>query len=335
MQRFCKRPALEMTSTSPPDVRVQTDATPRPQLERPSVYVMLQDQKRATPKRVLIPRTMANLMRVCGKIWQQGDAALEIRSLLNEQGFLIESIRRVAPGSTVYASTIDPAFVRRDPALEKELTPSSPFATPTKSPRDRDSPKAVEDPDPPKSPILFRRSQLKAGALSTARSVNLRELSRKKGASEDSDDNPTTPQSKSASKMVSFLQKTHDASDDEDEATKRRRAERKAKQEGMKSAVTLSDEANLPILQLIEDLVLPQNAPQSLEAVLGKISADRVRFIQTSPDVEDTHLYLWIKKALEQPFLNRGPHQDYHDPVTQVATDFFVRHRFEIGRAHV
>lgn len=43
-------------------------------------------------------------------------------------------------------------------------------------------------------------------------------------------------------------------------------------------------------------------------------------------------MFIWMRSAADQPFLKRHPQQPYHDPVTQIATSFFERHRFHLSK---
>jgi hypothetical protein len=112
--------------------------------------------------------------------------------------------------------------------------------------------------------------------------------------------------------------------DDDDDSA----AADRARLESLKSTVILTDAANLPLLQLLEDLLLPSHAPALLERSLSTISSDRVHFLQTAPPIEDAHLYTWLHSALTQTALPRAPPDSLHDPVSGIASSFLARHRF-------
>jgi hypothetical protein len=290
---------------------------------------------------------MKRLLSLCGKLFQDGDHRAEIRSLLNGKGYVIESIADIAPGSTIYASDVDPDF---EPHLSEAQTATASVVASTPVPRAAS--KTKKHPETPitersrvpifaskqtslelptlttdsleldplgtsKSPLLFRAAQVKPQTSNV--SVNMRQLARKQMSS-DSDGEKPQSHSK-ASKLSKFLQKAHISSDDEDdEETRRRRAERKQQHEMMQSSVSLQNEENIPVQQLIEELIPPQDAPRLLEDALATISRDRVQFIQSGCEYEGQHLALWLKAAANQPFLKRGPQQPYHDRAFRAAS---------------
>jgi hypothetical protein len=84
---------------------------------------------------------------------------------------------------------------------------------------------------------------------------------------------------------------------------------------------------------MLEEIIPPQFAPNNLEAALQKISKDRCKFIQDTSQLEGEQIFIWIRSAADQPFLKRYPQQPYHDPVTQISTSFFERHRFIVSKS--
>jgi hypothetical protein len=132
---------------------------------------------------------------------------------------------------------------------------------------------------------------------------------------------------------MTLARERSDEETDEREIERRRRAERKRHQNSTESSLVLKNEANAPIQQLFEDIVTPADGPRKLEDAIATISRDRVHFIRTSSGSEGEHLALWIRAASDQPFLKRGPQQPHRDPMTQIATAFFERHRFNVGKA--
>jgi hypothetical protein len=301
---------------------------------------------------------MARLLAICTKLFpsQAKGKSTEIQCLLNDNGYVIESITDVQPGSTVYASRIDPDFEYHDPESDsgkrslvisdaikrtkpkpKQLT-YTPIAAPSRVPIVAakkapaiDLPKTLTDAleldaqEDSKAPLLFRASQVKPKTA-----VDLRQLARKQLSSDSEEEKP--PPKSTAAKLTKFLQKAQAGSDDGDDEEVKRRQERKQKQEQMQSCVVLKHDENLAMQQMIEELVTPQDAPRLLETALSVISRDRVYFIQASSQHEGEHLAIWIKAAANQPFLKRGPQQPYHDPLTQIAIAFFERHRFNVGQ---
>jgi hypothetical protein len=177
----------------------------------------------------------------------------------------------------------------------------------------------------PKTPVLFRSSQAKK----SDGKLDVRKLrGGKKSSDSDSDNSPK----KSKVKASSFLKKAKgSSSDEEDERARRRAEEKRHRQMMMKSCVEIENDANLPIQDTIEQFMTPQEAIRNLEEGLSLLSTDREKFIQESFNFEGEQLYLWIKAAADQPLLHRFPQQPYHDPITQIAADFFVRHRFAVG----
>jgi hypothetical protein len=293
-------------------------ATPRPDFARPSVYVKPRDAAHVPAKKVLLPATLRNLLRVCRKVLCDGVTKPEILCVLNDRGFVIERIDDVKPGATLFASTIDPEFELHDP--ETSARQANVISKPK-----------PDSPQPTKLPVLPTAALIKQKTVTPRVSIDLRQLGRKQ-LSSDSDDS-TSPVTYGSQKFTGFLQKVRGSSDDDDAETKRQQEERRKKLEFVKSCVVIEDQANFPFQKMLEEIVPPPDGPKNLECGLQKISKDRRKFIQDLSQLEGEQIFIWIKSAADQPFLKRHPQQWYQDPVTQVAKNFFERHRFHLSKS--
>ena len=162
--------------------------------------------------------------------------------------------------------------------------------------------------------------------------IDMRKISRPPSSGSDDDDDDDDPKAdivSTSTKLSAFLSQHEEVSDDEEsEELKRHREEKRRKQLMYQSCVTIKDEKNLPFQQLIEEIIIPQDAPKLLEEGLDLIPKDRKKFIQGTSDWEGEHIYIWMKGAADQHFLKRYPMQPYHDPITTIVMNFLNSHRF-------
>lgn len=362
---FLKRTANIM------QVERNDENTPRKELkvtDLPKAYVKMKGAEDWNTHKILLPKTMPLLLSICQKSLQQAD----VKCLLNENGFVIDSVSEIQPGSIIQASTIDPEFEPHAPGShspraalastleqkteEKETKTEGKLETPkkealttpkkaplsaTKDSRIRTPTSAKDDKVGKASPILFRLSQLEKPAQSpstTGRAkIDMRKVSRPPSSSESDGENEPPVDIRSVStRFTAFMSNIKDSSsDEEDQEIKRRREERRKKIEMTKSCVVLDNPENLPFQQMLEEIVPPAEAPKTLEQALERLRKERVHFIQGCSDLEGEQLFLWIRGAADQPFLKRHPPQPYHDPVVEIASSFFVKHRFGRGKEAV
>ncbi|OHT07251.1 hypothetical protein TRFO_24659 [Tritrichomonas foetus] len=346
-------------STLSPMLSPKISPKPSPRISRkqdatPTVYIKLSENPENQPKKILLPRRMAHLMENCIKIYQQP----KIKSILDEKGFLIESIHDIEPGSTIYLSTIDPAFIPRDP----KRRPRSPdiaknVSTPKKEVIDEnqqqneieqkearekkallEKKKTSNSPTSPTSPTTPANDALspsttpsKKFRVSPITKIDMRKITRPPSSSDDDDDDDDDSRADAASmstKLTAFLAQHEDnSSDEETEEIRRHREEKRRKKMLYQSVVSIQDPKNQAFQQLIEEIIPPQDAPRLIEDGLDLIASDRKKFIQMTSDLEGEQLYLWIKGASDQPFLKRYPMQPYHDPITGIVTNFLTKHR--------
>ncbi|OHT01969.1 hypothetical protein TRFO_31041 [Tritrichomonas foetus] len=128
----------------------------------------------------------------------------------------------------------------------------------------------------------------------------------------------------SLSKSAKYLTKIVDSSDSDEEspeAIKRREARATAKRQQE------IFESQTPFEQMIGELIQPENVPKCYSQALSALTDDRQQFISNISDMEGEQMYLWIRMASQQPFLQRAPLQPYHDPTTMQAAEFFANHR--------
>ena len=105
-----------MSALSPSPYRRLSQAaspilTPKKGDPTPTVFVKLTGDDEYIPKKILIPRKISQLLENCIKILQDPN----LKSVLDDRGFLIESCRDIEPGSVLTITPIDPAFCPRDP----------------------------------------------------------------------------------------------------------------------------------------------------------------------------------------------------------------------------
>ena len=341
--------------------------------ELPKIYVKLKDDEDAPGKKVLLPKTVPMLLSVCQRLLQQPN----IKCLLDEDGYVVESVSKLTSGCVVYASTVDPEFEPHAPGstspravvcneikppstetAEQEqakkakeaanVTPKRPGPVILKlpgrqpTPPVRKTPEASKPPLPPspKTPNFFglglsEQRKQKSPSLSSGRSkIDMRKVSRPPSSSEsDGEDGQQVDLRSVSTKFTAFMSHVQDSSSDEEDAEiRKKREERRKKIEMTKSCVVLEDDANTSFQQLIEEVVPPNEAPKTLEEALANIRKERVQFIQGCSDLEGEQLLIWTLGAADQLFLKRHPRQPYHDPITQISENFFVKHRFSRGK---
>ena len=336
--------------------------------ELPKIFVKIKDDDETPEKKVLLPKSVPMLLSICQKILQRPD----IKCLLDSDGFLIESVSKLEPGAMIYASTVDPEFEPHAPgstspraARCNEIQPETPKPEQEKAKKEKEvtpkkktgpvvfrmnhpptpprkTPEAPKPPAPPqqKVPNLFGlglgdRARAKSpGSISSSRSkIDMRKVSRPPSSSEsDGEDGNKVDMRSVSTKFTAFMNHIQDSSDEEDAEIKRKREERRKKIEMTKSCVVLEDDRNTAFQQLIEEIVIPTEAPTTLERSLETLHEERVDFVQKCSDWEGEQLFLWTMAAADQLFLKRHPRQPYHDPITQIVSDFFVRHRFSRGK---
>ena len=357
-----------MSALSPSPYRRLSQAaspilTPKKGDPTPTVFVKLTGDDEYIPKKILIPRKISQLLENCIKILQDPN----LKSVLDDRGFLIESCRDIEPGSVLTITPIDPAFCPRDPK-RKIRSPdiAKNVSTPKEDDENAEANAALQEKkrkeekkrkkeeerkrkEEEKKKALLEKKRLaqieesraasmtsslspsitKKRKIATMNKIDMRKISRPPSSSDDDDDDdPRADLASMSTKLTAFLaQHEENSSDEESEELRRHREEKRQRKLLYQSVVTIQDEKNLPFQQIIEEIIPPQDAPRLLEDGLDLIAKDRKEFIQKTSDIEGEHIYIWITGAADQPFLKRYPMQPYHDPITSIVTNFLTKHR--------